>query len=665
MRSKKLALIALSLLLTGCAGNSSVSESSEVTTSPSATTEKATESTVNESNTIVETTESAVVETTEADDDKKEEEKVLFSVEGGAYIDSVKLELSLPEGKIYYTTDGSDPRISSSRIEYTGEVTLDSLAKAKNVVSAVEPALFDTAHCKFNKKTYELENYLKAPKDSAVDKCHVIKAVGEKPDGSFTALNSQTYFIGSIEDHIDNLAKACEAADSSLAVISLTVNFDDFFDYDKGIYVLGASFEKSFADYVEENGRRCSDDCGRKLLANYSQRGRDWEREVYMDFYEYTPDSCKNVLSQSCGIRIQGNYSRSDVQKGFRLYARNEYGDNRFSYEVFPGLTDIEGKSIDSFKTLVLRNGGNCALTTKFSDTFWQSLVGDLNVSVKKSRPAVVYLNGEYWGLYVLEEDYSDEYFEDHYNVESDDVVLYKGDAESYASGYKLDLGEIPDGEKENYYLKELTDFFKKHKDVKSQKDYDALAALVDVESIRDYFAIESWINNKWDWPGKNWSLWKATTADGEGYADGKWRVCVYDVEFGGVSGSGDCNVNTIKEDNYKPHGLLDFDTKNPVVLCFAYLMTNVSFRNDFYNSLNSLTENQFAYDNANEKLTEFENVYGALLEQFFDRYPNTGSVKDALNGGYASSKCIRDFLKGRPKHIQKMIDYCEKIEGE
>ena len=41
----------------------------------------------------------------------------------------------------------------------------------------------------------------------------------------------------------------------------------------------------------------------------------------------------------------------------------------------------------------------------------------------------------------------------------------------------------------------------------------------------------------------------------------------------------GDAYTNTVKEDNYKPSGLLDFDTKNPAVLCFAYLMTNDKFR--------------------------------------------------------------------------------------
>ena len=64
-----------------------------------------------------------------------------------------------------------------------------------------------------------------------------------------------------------------------------------------------------------------------------------------------------------------------------------------------------------------------------------------MDCTIKASRPCVVYLNGEYWGLYVLEEDYSDNYFEDHYGVSNKDVIVYKGDADALKLGYKLDEG--------------------------------------------------------------------------------------------------------------------------------------------------------------------------------------------------------------------------------
>ncbi|MBP3576810.1 MAG: CotH kinase family protein, partial [Lachnospiraceae bacterium] len=427
-------------------------------------------------------------------------------------------------------------------------------------------------------------------------------------------------------------------------------------------------FEGALKQYLVQNGTPEDGEVARSLDANYKRKGRAWEKEVRVSFMEATPEGLTEVLTQNCGIRIQGNYSRSDLQKGLRLYARDDYGKKNFKYAFFgENYVDFEGKTMNKFKTLVLRNGGNCAFTAKFNDTYWQSLVSELDCGTQKSRPCVVYINGEYWGLYVLQEDYTDNHMENLYGVDNNAVVIYKGDAEALELGYKLDEGELPEGEEETYYFNELLNFFDKHDNLADDANYAEFCKLVDPQSVMDYFAVQCFINNKWDWPGKNWSMWKTTTSDGveDSYGDGRWRFLFYDMEFGGVSGEWDAKTNTIKEDNYKPEGLLDFNTDNPAVLCFAYCMTNQGFRQEFNKTLLGLSEGVFEKDKALERLEKFEEMYGPLFEQFFERYPETGSAENALEGGYASSKCIRDFLKEREKHIQKMVDYVIKKRGE
>lgn len=248
---------------------------------------------------------------------------------------------------------------------------------------------------------------------------------------------------------------------------------------------------------------------------------------VRLSVFEATPDGMEAVLTQNCGIRVQGNYSRSDIQKGLRLYARTDYGENNFDYAVFgEDYLNVNGEVMDKYDTLVLRNGGNCAFTAKFNDTYWQSLVEEMACATQKSRPCVVYLNGEYWGLYLLQEDYTNDYMEDYYGVNKDDVVIYKGDAESLALGYKLDEGDLPEGvSDETYYFHELYGFFENHSDLESEEDYNEFIKLVDPQSVMDYFAVQSWIDNKWEWPGKNWSMWKTTKNDGSTYGDGRWLL--------------------------------------------------------------------------------------------------------------------------------------------
>ncbi|MBQ8967134.1 CotH kinase family protein [Ruminococcus sp.] len=605
----------------------------------------------------------------EAEEGKGAPASVGFSSPSGIYPAGLEVTLSpAEEGEVYYTLDGSDPTTSETAVKYESPIAVTDRKGDKNVVSAVDPLLIAGTFNEPNNDKNGFVSTVSAPEDSAVDKCTAIRAAVKRPDGSFGAIANASYFIGTAEEHIQGLAESCKAAGHDLAVISLSMEYDDLFDSTKGIYVKGDIFEAEMEKFLSVKRNKINDpEQARSMDANYKQRGKEWERRASVSFMEFSTDGAEEKFSQDCGVRIQGNYSRSDLQKGFRLYARSDYGDNNFRYAVFgEDYTNDSGEVMDKFDTLVLRAGGNCAFTAKFNDTYWQSLVHESACDTKHSRPCVVYLNGEYWGLYVLEEDYSNDFFEDVHGVDKSQVIVYKGDAETYRSGYKLDEGDVPEGEKEDYYFKELTDFFASHKDASSDEDYAALTALVDPESVRDYFAIECWINNKWDWPGKNWSMWRTAEVDPENpYADGRFRYMIYDVEFGGVSGKSDASTNTIKEDNYKPKGLLDMDTNNPAVLCFAYLMTNEGFRNDFYDRLNGLSAGEFEKSAALEKLRAFEDEYSPLYDQFFERYPGTGSTDNAVNGGYASIQCIRDFLEKRSDNISKQIDYCEKTLSE
>ncbi|MCH5324665.1 MAG: CotH kinase family protein [Eubacterium sp.] len=652
------ALLAAVMLLSACSGENNISDVADSSAQSSVT--DSTSDSISDSS---QDNSSDSGEESKPDDDVSSDAVVELSHSGGVYAEEFQLALTAPDGgEIYYTLDGSDPAVSDTAVQYSAPLSITDRKGDKNVVSAVDPVLIAGS---FNEPNSSRDGFIctiSAPSDNNVDKCTVVRAAVKNADGSFGTETAATYFIGTPEQHIQGLAKSCAAAGNDLAVISISMNYDDLFGGEKGIYVKGDIFDAALA----AEGRVRDGETARSLDANYKQRGREWERTASMTMFEFNENGAVEVLNQTCGIRIQGNYSRSDLQKGLRLYARNEYGDNNFRYAVFgEEYLNDSGDVMDKFKTLVLRAGGNCAFTAKFNDTYWQSLLKETAVETKESRPCVVYLNGEYWGLYVLEEDYSDDYFEDLHGVNKDDVVVYKGDAETYALGYKLDEGELPEGEKEDYYFKELKDFWRSHSDLKAQSDYDEFAQLVDTDSVMDYFAAEIWINNKWDWPGKNWSMWKTIqTDDSNPYADGRWRFMFYDVEFGGVSGRGDAYANTIKDDNYKPKGLLDMDTNNPAVLCFAYLMTNDGWRGEFYDRLTGLTDGYFEKDAALARLKEFEDIYSPLYGQFFKRYPNTGSANDALNGGYASSACIREFINERGKNIQKMIDWCEKTLG-
>lgn len=257
--------------------------------------------------------------------------EVVFSRQGGVYDEEFELELT-SKGAIYYTTDGSDPSESDTSIKYDGEIKVADRSGDANIVSAVSPTLFCTNFSDYSKDD-GLICRIDAPSDDAVDKCTVIRAAAKDSAGNWSAVTTQTYFIGSTTDHIDGIDAGCKASGSDLAVISITMDYDDLFDSGKGIYVKGDVFDSALKKFIGNKNWIKADDT-RKLDANYSQRGREWEREAHIDFFEMNENGAEQVLNQDCGIRIQGNYSRSDLQKGFRLYARKDYGDNKFRYDI-------------------------------------------------------------------------------------------------------------------------------------------------------------------------------------------------------------------------------------------------------------------------------------------------------------------------------------------
>ncbi|MCR5202285.1 MAG: CotH kinase family protein, partial [Lachnospiraceae bacterium] len=528
-----------------------------------------------------------------------EEETEVVTVEAprvsnatGAYTEEFDLTVTVPEGcTVYYTLDGSNPVNSSTRITYTSPIAVKDRTGDPNYVTAVDPALFDCAYATYDSENNVMTDTYSAPDDDKVDKATVVRAVACDSEGNYSTVTTNTYFVGSMADHIKGIKESCEAAGVPLSIMSISVNYEDLFDYETGIYVKGKVFEEAFAEVSKPKRRKNIVDETRKLPANYNQKGKEWEREAHIDYIESDGTNTSVKLQQDCGIRIQGNYSRSDLQKSFRLYARSEYGGKNFKYPFFgDDAKDSEGNTLAKFKKLVLRNGGNDAFITKYRDSYWQNLLKDMKNDTLASRVCVVYIDGEYWGVYVLQEDYGDDYMEDHHGVTKDNVVSYKGDAEKYpVIGYEMDDGTLPEGiDDYTYFMKDVNHFFYTHTKCVSQEDYDALAALFDPESVMEYFAVQAWVNNKWDWPGKNWYMWMTTEGAKEEnvYTDGRWRHVYCDLDFGGWSGAGEAYNNTISNS-----GLLDVNKTNQVVRAFAYFMTNDNFRAQYKALLDSLDD--------------------------------------------------------------------------
>jgi hypothetical protein len=120
----------------------------------------------------------------------------------------------------------------------------------------------------------------------------------------------------------------------------------------------------------------------------------------------------------SATARIAGNYSRHQPAKALRVKVPKE---NTITQDLF-------GNGVSNYRTLYLRKWGSTNSYSMINDWLAHSLIENAGIDLgpQSGKPCIVYINGEYWGLYLMQERADDYYVQNHYNVDDDDVRRYQ-----------------------------------------------------------------------------------------------------------------------------------------------------------------------------------------------------------------------------------------------
>lgn len=534
----------------------------------------------------------------------------VFSMESGFYGSDITLAMSCgtSTAKIYYTTDGSDPDSTSTK--YTGEITISNRSSEPNVITAEKGVSPDPN-----------EYHPKKP----VNKGTVIRAVAVDEDGTVTDISTATYFVGL--DYGD------------IAAVSIITDKDNLYDYETGIYVLGKAYDDWLSGEHEDVETW-------ETPGNYSQKGREWEREAYVQIIE--PDGTVS-LSQALGIRIMGAASRTYVQKSFRLTARKDYGSGHIDCQLIPGTTENGNTNelLDKYKSFLLRNGGNDCDYTKIRDTLNQSRIAFRSFDTQASRPAVVFINGEYRGLYNIREDYTAEYIEYNYGVDENNVVMVK-------------CGRIEEGEEEDIALyNEMKDFVLKN-DMSSAANYEKLCSMLDIDNYAQYCAFNVYIGNEDGiFQGNNWEAWRARDISDEPYCDGKWRFMVYDTEYSaGLYRYDDSSA----ENNLK---LILGDTETEQCRFFSRLLKNKDFKNKFINAVLDMTNYDFEPNDTIETIEALAEKYDPYIKENFDCNGPEWVVQGSESFFWQWVGQMKDYFTGRHEHIYDILTKNFRLSGK
>ena len=237
-----------------------------------------------------------------------------------------------------------------------------------------------------------------------------------------------------------------------------------------------------------------------------------------------------------------------------------------------------------------MRNGGFDAGYLKFKDGWQQSLLQGLDFSVQQDRLAVLYLNGEYWGPYNLNDKYDDHYIKAHYDVSN--CLMIKN-------------AQLEEGEEEDFHYYEDLLSYASH-DLSDPDEYLKFQQIMEVQSMADYFAAEIYMANTdwWDW--QNTTLWRSMTVETDNqYADGRWRFIMFDTEY---------SSSLFR----KPENSWDFDNLKRTIdsrPLFAAALQNSEFRTLFKESMYKIAYTYLTPDIVNSTLDEWAALWKPYME--------------------------------------------------
>lgn len=224
---------------------------------------------------------------------------------------------------------------------------------------------------------------------------------------------------------------------------------------------------------------------------------KPWKKDAHLEFF----DNGGKGFSIDCGLSLFGGGSRVvSAKKSFQVRFSGVYGETSLHYDMF------EGSDVNEFKSLVFRGGQDAKHAIIRNEIFTTIAIKESpTLLAQRSRYCLLYINGEFFGIYCIMERLGDDYYASHFNVPMDSVEVVKGPV------------------RENTDIYQLMSFVS-HNDMRKQENYEYVQSKLDINSLMDWYIFEACSGNN-DLSG-NVRYIRSTQGDG------KWRLALFDMDF-------------------------------------------------------------------------------------------------------------------------------------
>ncbi|MBT7653372.1 MAG: T9SS type A sorting domain-containing protein [Flavobacteriales bacterium] len=366
---------------------------------------------------------------------------------------------------------------------------------------------------------------------------------------------------------------------TGMNVFSVITDSLNLWDWETGIYVIGENASSEYPYFG----------------SNFWQ---PWSKKSRLKYF-----NSEGILKSEeiIDLEIHGGWSRAEPQKSFRLDFKNEYS-GLFEHPIMMNKPEIS-----SFNNLNLRNGGQHVWSDKLQDAIISNVTRGTHISYSSWEPAILYLNGDFWGIYGVREKIDEHYVENNFAVPSESVDLINsfGVLNGEGLSFNSDAEQILDLDPESFGF------------------INAFGSVFDLDSYIDYFIFETYTQNS-DWMGIFWGannikLFRSNELDG------KWRYAMYDMDASfGYFGAG-------LADNY-----IDY-ARNPGFpndhsMIFNHVLENDEFKCLFVNRYADLLNTNFRQDYFNNVVDSMYSLISETMPLHIQTWDQIGSYNEWLS---------------------------------
>ncbi|MDA0939365.1 MAG: CotH kinase family protein [Bacteroidetes bacterium] len=323
-----------------------------------------------------------------------------------------------------------------------------------------------------------------------------------------------------------------------------------------------------------------------------------------------------------------GNDSNAYGQRGFDYITRDQMG---YDYALEAELFHV--KERDQYQRLIFKAAANDNYPFEpgahIRDAYIHTLshLADLHLDERTNESCIVYLNGQYWGVYEYREkvddlDFTEEYYDQPRHF-VDFLKTWGGTWEEYGTG-----GDWYD----------LVTFCTTQ-DMTVPANYEYAVSQLNPMSLIDYFVLNSYVVTM-DWLNWNTAWWRGRHPDGDAK---RWRYALWDndasfghyINYTGIPDTGPT------ADPCNPEGMGNVGGQGHIPVLNA-LLGNETFWNTYINRWADLGNTWFTCETMNAVLDSMVLVLEPEMPRQCQRWGGT------VAGWETELQQMRDFIDSR-----------------